>query len=76
MAKAKTPRLVRVVLLDEHGLRATDSIWARAQGGGFELLFDYPDMKPAAGWRVESDSKTYRVDAVSGKALQCSEVTA
>lgn len=52
------------------------SLWAaKAAGEGgttvFTLLYDYPDLKPAAGWRVAGRAGRFVVTAVAGRQLTC-----
>ena len=64
----------RVVLHD--GTRdATAPVWAdvahTADGATVTLLYDYPDIKPQAGWKVTAGAEAFVVESVSGRALAC-----
>lgn len=76
MAKKAKPVQVRITLHSPPEFGEAANVWVDNPAPGvFALLHDYPDLKPQAGWRVETGGKTYIIDRVSGSALHCTELS-
>jgi hypothetical protein len=74
---SKGPKRIRVHLSAPGAApEQVASIWVEETAAlkdgrlGVKLLYDYPDLKPAQGWTLEHDGKTYTVERVSGQNLQ------
>lgn len=70
-------REVRVLLKDQQSSKPF-SIWMVKEDSEdntvqFTLRHSYPDMKPAPGWLVEHDGKTFVVRQVAGLTLVCEQ---
>lgn len=73
-AQREAPRRARVVLYAPGGAEQAANVWADVVEGGFRLQHDYPDLRPAPGWRLEAGGKHYEITAADGRTLACVEV--
>ena len=72
-AAAPDAKKVRVVFREPPDFAAGANIWVQDGLAGADptvsLLYDYPDFKPAIGWKIDIMGTMYQVASVDGTIL-------
>lgn len=65
----------RVVFLKPPGFEEAANLFVgwQPEAGACQLLYDYEDFKPEAGWMLQTDGKTWKLTAVSGRMISIEE---